>query len=90
MKENSDFVRRVVPPLAAWAVAKLLETPALRASVRSVDRNVDHHRKRATEAVRRAGKTAVDNAIENGVWLAAGVIAVAAGIALIARATRPR
>ncbi len=90
MTEKADFVRRVVPALAAWGVSKLLEAPQLERSIRSIDRHVDRQRHQATDAVRKAGKHAVENAVENGVWLAAGIIAVAAGIAMIAKATRSR
>ena len=90
MTENTDFVRRVVPALAAWGVSKLLEAPQFEKSIRSIDRRVERQRHQATDAVRKAGKHAMENAVANGVWLAAGVIAVAAGIAMIARAARSR
>jgi uncharacterized membrane protein len=90
MKRNRGIVHRVVPALVAWAVTKALEAPKLRASVRSIDRDIDDRRRRARSAVQRAVRDAGRNAVSNGVWLAAGVVAFAAGIALIARATRPK
>jgi hypothetical protein len=82
-KKESDLVSRLIPMIAAWGIGKLLETEPLKASVRSADRSV---RRRTTDALGEARQ----NALDNGVWLAAGVVALAIGVGLIVRATRPR
>ena len=90
MKRNRGIVHRLAPALTAWAVTKLLETPRVQASVRSLDRDIHDRGRRAQSSMQRAVREAGRNAVSNGVWLAAGVVAIAAGIALIARATRPK
>ncbi len=90
MKRNMGIVHRVVPALTAWAVTRLLEVPKVQASVRSIDRDIDDRRRRARTAVQHAVRDAGKNAVSHGVWLAAGVVAFAAGIVFIARATRPK
>ena len=88
MADNNDFVRKVLPVLIGWGVTKVLELPQLARPIDKANLHVDQHRQRATAAAQKATKQAVRNAVENGVWLAAGVIVVAAGVALIVKAAR--
>ena len=74
---TADILKRVVPPLAAWAVARLLERPPVRAALHKVDR--------ASEVrVRRVRR----NAAANRMWMVAGAAAVVVGIGLMATAAR--
>ncbi len=88
MKENPGIVERLVPSLVAWGVTKLLEAPKVKDSVRSLDREIEHRRRRAESAMKKAVNRAGDEPIPNGIWLAAGIVAFAAGVAFIAKATR--
>lgn len=88
MPENNDFVRKVMPALVGWGVAKMLEMPQLKKPIDKANIHVDRHRQRATNAAQTAAKKAVHNAAQNGVWLAAGIVAVVAGVALIVKAAR--
>ena len=78
MKPRShDVIKRMIPPLAVWAVGKVLETPRVERALHQVDKKF-YAKKRKAE--RHAGN--------NRAWLAAGAAAVALGIGLMARATK--
>lgn len=72
-----QLLNQVIPPLAAWAIGKLVQTPKARAAVHDVDRG-------AIRSMKRMRK----NAASNKAWVAAGAGAIAIGIALMAKATR--
>jgi len=80
------FVKRVIPPLAVWAVTKVLEIPRVRNRMRRVDEAAYERRVLAKRSVRKV----LRNAASNRVWLAAGAAAFALGIGLMARAGRPK
>ena len=75
----ADVLMKVIPPLAAWAVTKLLERPKVKEALERVDR--------AGEArVKKAKK----NASANRMWIAAGAAAFVVCLGLIANAARKR
>ena len=78
MKPRShDVIQRMIPPLAVWAVGKMLEVPRVQRALHEVDR------KFYTEK-----RSAKRNAANNRAWLAAGAAAVVLGISIMARATK--
>lgn len=76
---TGDVLKKVIPPLAAWAVAKLLERPQVKAALHKVDR--------ASEVRARKLRR---NAAANRVWLVAGAAAIVVGIGLMATAARKK
>lgn len=78
MKPRShDVIQRMIPPLAVWAVGKMLEVPRVQRALHDVDKKFY------------AGKrTMTRNAANNRAWLAAGAAAVVLGISIMARATK--
>lgn len=80
------FVARWVPALALWAAEKALERPKVKRVANRVDARVREKQEDAGAAIRRARR----NAMSNRTWLLAGAGAIAVGIALIGRATRPK
>ena len=78
MKPRShDVIQRMIPPLAVWAVGKMLEVPRVQSALDNVDKKFY------------AGKrSAKRNAQNNRAWLAAGAAAVVLGISIMARATK--
>ena len=84
-KTNShSMLKRIVAPLTIWAVTKVLETPRVKGAMADVDRKFHKQRKKAGRAVVRASS----NAINNRLWLAAGVVAIVTGVSLVAKAGR--
>jgi hypothetical protein len=79
-----EVIKRLVPPLAVWAVGKLLETPRARAALQEVDSRAYVQKRNAMRTVRRASR----NAAANRAWFLAGAAAVAIGIGLMAKAVR--
>src|SRR5256885_1714277 len=55
------MLKRIVAPLAVWAVTKVLETPRVKGAVARVDRKLYKKRRKVAR-----------NAMKNRVWLAAG------------------
>lgn len=86
MAKKNQIAKSVLAPLAAWAVAKVLDTKPLKGASEEADAYAVIAQRRATRAVRRAGR----NAVNNRTWLAAGAAAIAVGIGLMAKATRPK
>ena len=76
---TADVLKKVIPPLAAWAVAKLLDRPRVKAALHKVDRASEVRARR----VRR-------NAAANRIWLAAGAAALIVGVGLMANAARKK
>ena len=76
---SGDVLKKVIPPLAAWAVAKLLERPQVKAALHKVDRA----REVRARKLRR-------NASAHRVWLVAGAAAFLVGIGLMATAARKK
>ncbi|HJT16872.1 MAG TPA: hypothetical protein VJ853_05775 [Thermoanaerobaculia bacterium] len=74
-----QLLNQIVPPLAVWAIGKLVQTPKVREAVH----DIDHTAIRSMKRVRK-------NAASNKAWLAAGVSAIAVGVVLMAKATREK
>ncbi len=74
---TGEVLQRLIPPLAMWVVGKVLDHPALHRASEKVD----------ARAVRRL-RTLRGNLRANRRWVAASVVAFAAGIGLMARAGR--
>jgi len=72
-----QLLNQIIPPLAVWAVGKLVQTPKVRDKVQ----DVDHSAMRSMKRMRK-------NAASQPAWLAAGAGAIAIGIVLMAKATR--
>ena len=77
-------IKRLIPPLAAWVIGKVLEAPKVRGALQEVDSRAYAQKRNVARAVRRASR----NAASKPAWLAAGAGAIAIGIALMAKATR--
>jgi len=79
MKKSSthQLLSQIIPPIAAWAIGELVQTPQVKDAVHDVDRSAARSVKRLTK-----------NAASNKAWLAAGAGAIAIGIVLMAKATR--
>ena len=75
MNDTHTMLKRIVAPLAVWAVTKVLETPRVKSAVARVDRKLYKKRRKVAR-----------NAIKNRVWLAAGLAAIVTGVSLVARA----
>ena len=80
------LIKRLIPPLAVWAVGKVLETPKLQGALEEVDSRAYVKKRDAARAVRKAGK----NVASNPAWFAAGLAAIAVGIGLMAKAAREK
>ena len=74
---SHDVIERMIPPLAVWAVGKMLEVPRVQDALHKVDRRI-YAKKRSAER----------NAVNNRAWFAAGAAAIFVGISLMARATK--
>ena len=78
MKPRShDVLERMIPPLAVWAVGKMLGVPKVQRALQKVDKKLYAEK-------RTAGKRAKNN----GAWLAAGAAAFLLGIGFMARAAK--
>ena len=86
MKGNTTHtvIKRLIPPLAVWAIGKVLETPKMQGALEEVDSRAYVQKRNAARAVRKAGK----NVASQPAWFVAGLAAVAIGIGLLAKATR--
>ena len=82
--DSHSMLKRIVAPLTVWAVTKALETPKMKSTMADVDRKFHKKRKQAGRSLLRAS----ENAMNNRIWLAAGVAAIVTGVSLMARATR--
>ena len=74
---SHDVIERMIPPLAVWAVGKMLETQRMQRALHRVDETF-HSKK----------KKVVKTATNNRAWLAAGAAVMVLGISLMARATK--
>ncbi len=79
-------IKRLIPPLAAWVIGRILETPKFKGALQDVDEHAHARKKNAIRSVKRAGR----NAASNPAWVAAGAVAIVIGIGLMAKATRGR
>ena len=86
MKKNSShaMLKRVIAPLAVWVVTKALDTPKVKKTMSRVDDGFYKQRRKAERAVVRASA----NAMNNRLWLAAGVAAIVTGVSLLAKSTK--
>ena len=86
MKGNTTHtvIKRLIPPLAVWAIGKVLVTPKMQGALEEVDSRAYVQKRNAARAVRKAGK----NVASQPAWFVAGLAAVAIGIGLMAKATR--
>ena len=75
---SHEVIQQIIPPLAVWALEKVLEAPRVQKKLQEVDRKF-YAKKRA------AGRHATHN---NRAWLAAGAAAFVLGLGLMARATK--
>jgi hypothetical protein len=82
--KSHQLIKRLIPPIAVWAVSKALETPKAKAALQEIDSRAYVGKRNAARSVRRAGK----NAASNPAWLAAGAAAIMVGIGLMAKAAR--
>lgn len=80
------LLQRVIPPLAVWAVGRLLDMPRVSEQVHAVDRKTRQAEQKVGRRVRAAGR----NAVRNRAWTAAGAAAVAIGLSFLAKATRSK
>ena len=86
MPKNNQIAKSLLAPLAAWIVTKALDTKPLKGASEEADAYALIGQRRATRALRRAGR----NAMNNSTWLAAGAVAIAIGIGLMVKATQPK
>jgi len=77
--KSHHLVMRMITPLAVWAVTKVLDTPKVKSKLQDVD-------SRTHVVLRRSRR----NASKNRAWLAGGAAAIAIGIGMLGRATRPK
>jgi hypothetical protein len=82
--DSHSMLKRIVAPLAVWAVTKALESPKVKGAMADVDRRIHKQRTKAGRAVARVST----NAMNNRLWLAAGVAAIVTGVGLMAKAGR--
>lgn len=83
---SSEILRRVAPPLAIWAITKILGSEPVARAVERVDRRIEQKKRSAERSLARVRR----NAIANPVMLTAGMIAIVAGIGLIVKAASTR
>ena len=85
MESNShDMLKRIVAPIAVWAVTKALEAPHVKKTMRRVDNTFYKQRKKAQRSIVRVSR----NAAANRIWLAAGLAAIVTGVALMVRSAQ--
>jgi hypothetical protein len=75
-------VTRLIPPLAVWAIGRLLDSPRVKGSVMELDAKT--YKKRHDTV--RLFKGGLKNARSNASWVAAGAAAIAIGVGLVAKA----
>src|SRR5262249_44460970 len=56
--KSHDMLKRVVAPIAVWAVTKALETPQVKKAMRRVDDGVNKQRKKAQRSLTRISRNA--------------------------------
>jgi hypothetical protein len=74
---------RLVPPLAVWAIGRILEIPSVKGNVMVVDGLANKQKYDLGRSLQRA----VKNAKSNIPLLAAGAAAIVIGVGLMARAS---
>jgi hypothetical protein len=84
--KSHHLVMRMITPLTVWAVTKLLESPKVKSGLQEVDARTFVAKKDATRSLRRLGR----NASKNRAWLAGGAAAIAIGVGMLSKATRPK
>ena len=77
IKPTHALVKRLVPAVAVWAIGKALDSRPVKRRLKKVDESV--YKKRVV---------AMHNARSNMPWLAAGAVACAIGLGMIAKATK--
>jgi hypothetical protein len=73
---TTEVIKKIVPPLAVWAVGALLEKPKVARAVNRIDRKIGTRKRSASR-----------NVSTHRTLLVAGVAAIAAGLGLIATAS---
>src|SRR5438128_12620602 len=58
---SRQMIKSLIPPLALWFATKLLETPKAKGALQEVDSYAYIGKRRATRAMKRAGKNAANN-----------------------------
>ena len=81
---SHDMLKRIVAPLAVWAVTKVLEAPHVKRAMSRVDDKFYEQRHKAERSLVRASKKAMDNRV----WLAAGLAAIVTGVGLVAKSVK--
>jgi hypothetical protein len=82
--KSHHVVKRLVTPVALWALTKVLETRRVRKSLQKLDSRTYIAKRNAKRELRRRAR----RARKNGGWLAAGAAALAVGLGLIAKAAK--
>ena len=75
---------RLVPPLAVWAIGRILELPSVKGKVMEIDGRANKEKYDLGRSLKRG----IRNAKSNLPWLAAGAAAIVAGVGLLAMSTR--
>lgn len=75
---------RLVPPLTVWAIGRILEMPGVKGKVMEIDGRANKQRYDLGRSLKRA----IGNAKSNVPWLAAGAVAIVAGVGLLAMSAR--
>ena len=81
---SHDMLKRIVAPLTVWAVTKVLEAPRVKKAMGRVDDKFYEQRHKAERSLVRASRKAMNNRI----WLAAGVAAIVTGVSLVAKSVK--
>jgi hypothetical protein len=84
--KSQQVIKRLIPPLAAWALGKLLETPRVQGALEEVDSRATIQKRNTARAVRRARK----NAARNPGLVVIGAVAIVVGIGILASAARSK
>jgi hypothetical protein len=82
MADTHQMIKRLVPPIALWIATKILETPKIKEALEEVDSRVYVGKRKASRAVQRVTK----NAVNRPAYLVAGAVAFVIGIGLMAKA----
>jgi len=75
---------RLVPPLAVWAIGRILELPSVKGKVMEIDGRANKQKYDLGRWLKRG----INNAKSNIPWLAAGAAAIVAGVGLLAMSAR--
>jgi hypothetical protein len=82
--KSYQVAKRLITPLAVWAMTKLLESKKVQGALQEVDARAYVTKRNAARVIRKRAHHMKDNRV----WLAAGAAAFVVGIGLMARATK--